>query len=95
MPQQRATARRRIKISATVDPLLIQAVDAYAAQTGLDRSAVIDEALTLWYARQQEAAMEAQYVGGEDERPPAEEWSAWRAIQHASAERLFGSQEKE
>lgn len=94
MPQQRGLGRR-VKISATVDPNLIQAVDAYAAQTGRDRSSVIDEALALWYARQQEAAMEAQYAAAEDEQPPAEEWSAWRAIQHASAERLFGPREEE
>jgi hypothetical protein len=86
----RQTERRRVKISATLDPALIQAVDAYVADhAGVDRSAVIDEALGLWYARQQQLAMEAQYAPGGDDGPPEEEWAAWQAIRRAAAERLI------
>ena len=81
--------RRRVKISATVDPILIRAVDSYVADhAGLDRSAVIDEALRLWCARQQALAMAAQYSASDVDEPPAEEWAAWRAIQRAAAERF-------
>lgn len=84
------TTRRRTKIGATIDPLLAAAVDAYiAAHPGADRSGVIDEALRLWYARQQELAMAAQF------RTPvpaseAAERRAWKAIRAASARRRSG-----
>jgi Arc/MetJ-type ribon-helix-helix transcriptional regulator len=78
MAQQRAGSR--VRISATLDPQLAQAVDAYvAAHANVDRSAVINDALRLWYAREQEAAIAAQYAA-DAERPPDEEWAAWKAI---------------
>jgi metal-responsive CopG/Arc/MetJ family transcriptional regulator len=41
--------RHRVKISATVDPELLDGVDAYIREhPGRDRSKVIDEALMLW-----------------------------------------------
>lgn len=93
---KRTVERHRVKISATVDPALLRAVDAYVAEHGnLDRSTVIDEALRLWCARQQELAMEAQYAAGPDEMPPAEEWAAWKSIQRGAAERLIGRADKE
>jgi hypothetical protein len=79
--------RRRPKIGATVDPHLLGAVDAWLRDhPDYDRSRVIDEALHLWYARQQERAMEEQYRGDADVDP--EEWEAWRSIRRAAAERL-------
>ncbi len=80
---------RRIKIGATVDLLLLQAVDSFVGQhPELDRSAVIDEALRLWYARQQEQAMEEQF-SAPTEATEDEERAAWRRIQAAAAERVF------
>jgi Arc/MetJ-type ribon-helix-helix transcriptional regulator len=84
----------RVRVSATLDPFLAQAVDAYvAAHAGLDRSAVINEALRLWYAQQQEEAMAAQYAAGA-ERPPADEWAAWKAIQREAARRRLARVEE-
>ena len=86
---QRVVARRRVKVSVTVEPDLLRAVDAFVeAHAGVDRSRVFDEALYLWYARQQEEAMEAQFaaVPSPEER---EERVAWRRIQAAAAERIF------
>jgi hypothetical protein len=41
-----ATGRTRAKISVTVDPVLLKAVDAYVAEhVGQDRSKVVDVAL--------------------------------------------------
>lgn len=88
----RATERHRAKISVTVDPTLLKAVDAFVAQhEGWDRSKVIDEALYLWYAREQERAMEEQYAAprSSEER---EERAAWREIQYAAGERIFQRQ---
>jgi hypothetical protein len=83
-----STGRRRVRISATVDPLLAQAVDAYvAAHAGLDRSAVINDALRLWYAHQQDLAIAAQYAA-DAERPPDNEWAAWQAIRREAGRRL-------
>jgi hypothetical protein len=81
-----AIQRRRVKISATIDPDLLRVVDAYVAEhpdTG--RSKVIDEALSLWHARQQEAAMRAQFEDESGVDP--EEWEAWRALRDAATAR--------
>lgn len=81
---KRAVARRRPKISATINPQLLRAVDAFVdTHPEYDRSMVVDEALSLWYARQQEEAMEAQFAEGSGVDP--EEWEAWRAIRDAAA----------
>ena len=82
---------RRTKLSATVEADLLEEVDRYVAERpGTSRSAVIDEALRLWSARERQRAMEEQYA---DLAPPsaedAAERDAWRRIQRASAERLF------
>src|SRR2546429_94621 len=55
--------RRRPKVTATLDPELLAAVDAHvAAHPELDRSTVIDEALRLWRARELERALETQFA---------------------------------
>ncbi len=86
-----ASGRHRVEISATVDPWLIEAVDAFVREhPDFDRSKVIDEALRLWYAREKDRAMEAQFA--EPDSPEEdEERAAWRQIQAAAAERLFRS----
>lgn len=84
----RRVERQRVKVSATLDPELLAVVDQYVADhPELDRSKVLDEAIALWYARQQERAMEAQFA--EDDVDP-EEWAAWCAIRDAAAARVFG-----
>lgn len=81
--------RHRVKVSVTVDPLLLRALDDFVARhPGVDRSKVFDEALYLWYARQQEAEIAAQHRAPQsaDEQ---EERQEWRRIQAAASERLF------
>jgi len=81
--------RRRVKIGATVDPAILGAVDAFIRRhPDLDRSAVIDEALRLWWAQQQDGEMEEQF-GVPPSAVEREERAAWRRIQDASAERIF------
>ncbi|HUF84281.1 MAG TPA: hypothetical protein VMQ81_06775 [Acidimicrobiia bacterium] len=85
--------RRRAKLSATVEAGLLEQVDRFVAERpGTTRSAVIDEALHLWAARERERAMEEQYA---DPTPLSEEdqaeREAWRRIQRAAAERIFRS----
>jgi metal-responsive CopG/Arc/MetJ family transcriptional regulator len=73
----------RVKVSVTVDPDLLNAVDSFVREHDeLDRSKVIEQALTLWSAAQQETAMEQQFAGALES--PAEK-SAWRAVRRASA----------
>lgn len=77
------TRRRRVKISATLDPELLDGVDAYiSAHPGVDRSSVIDEALRLWLAEEQDRAMEAQFDGP---GPPEDEMRQWNAVLDAQA----------
>jgi metal-responsive CopG/Arc/MetJ family transcriptional regulator len=91
MPMSVTTRSRRVKLSATVEAELLEQVDSFVAERpGTSRSAVVDEALRLWTARQRERAMEEQYA---DTSPlsdeDAAEWESWRAIRRASAARLF------
>jgi len=80
----------RIKVSVTLDPHLLEAVDGFVqAHPGQDRSKVIDQALQQWYARQQEIAMEAQYATPENSI--ASEQTAWRAIRRRAATRRFST----
>ena len=78
---------RRAKISTTVDARLLEQVDAFVrAHAGVDRSDVLDEALMLWWAREQDRGIAAQYA--DDERADAERTS-WRAIRDPAAQRRF------
>lgn len=86
-PTDYATIGRmpRVKVSVTVDPDLLNAVDSFVREHGdLDRSKVIEQALALWSAAQQEVAMEQQFAGPLES--PAER-SAWRAVRRASVGR--------
>jgi metal-responsive CopG/Arc/MetJ family transcriptional regulator len=81
----------RIKVSVTLDPELLGAVDGFVrSHPGQDRSKVIDQALHQWYAQQQDAAMEAQYARAEDEVIGPER-KAWRAIRRSSAKRRLSA----
>ena len=77
----------RIKISVTVDPTLLKAVDDFVERhEGADRSKVIDQALNQWSAAQQEEAMVSQYF----ESPgPSSEREFWRSTRRAAAIRNF------
>lgn len=79
----------RIKVSVTLDPNLLEAVDGFVqGHPGQDRSKVVDQALRQWYARQQDIAMEAQYA--QPENSIASEQTAWRAIRRTAAARRLG-----
>jgi len=72
----------RFKLTHYLDSALLDAVDARTRQQpGLDRDAVIDEALRLWLAYAQHEAMKAQFAPSPDEDVDPDEWESWRAIQ--------------
>jgi len=84
-----STVRRRIKVGATLDPDLLAAVDAHVAGTpGMDRSAVLDDALRLWNERQQEIAMERQLR--QDAARDSDERADWRRVRGAAAGKRLG-----
>ena len=79
-------ARRRARITATVDPDLLAAVDGYvASHPGVDRSGIIDDALRLWRAREIEQALEAQFAAPDGVGPG--ERAAWDAVRRTAATR--------
>ncbi len=85
---QAAVRRKRAKIGVTVNPDLLGAVDRYVAEhPEVDRSKIIDEALWLWVAKQQERAMREQFEAPEE--APPEELEAWRRIREAAFEAQF------
>jgi metal-responsive CopG/Arc/MetJ family transcriptional regulator len=76
----------RAKVSVTVDPDLLRAVDAFVeSNAGQDRSKVIDQALQQWYARLQDSAMEDQF--GPESSASSAQHTSWRAIRRAAAAR--------
>jgi len=75
-----------VKVSVSVDPKLLQAVDAYVREhDGADRSKVVDQALGYWSAAQQDAAMELQFA--DSAGPPEGELESWNSIRRAAAKR--------
>jgi len=79
-----STARRRTKISVTVDRGLLQAVDSFVEQhQGFDRSKVIDQALHGWYAARQDEAMFEQYSAPTSAQEDAE-YAVWERIRNAA-----------
>jgi Arc/MetJ-type ribon-helix-helix transcriptional regulator len=79
----------RVKVGATLDPSLVAAVDAYVRQhPGLDRSAVIDEALRLWHEREQDLAMRRQFTEDAKYRDDPDR-VAWRELRTAAAARTL------
>lgn len=85
----RALNARRVKISVTVDPALLKEVDRFVSKhPEQDRSKVVNEALFLWYAREEERAIAEQYAAPQSELEK-EELAAWHRIQAAAAERIF------
>jgi len=81
----------RVKVSVSIDPALLQAVDAFVYEReGIDRSKIIDQALGYWAAAQQRAAMEAQFA---DPIEPPTEVAAWRSIRRAAAVRRRSAHE--
>ena len=89
-----SSSRRRPKITATLDPDLLASVDAYvAAHPDLDRSAVIDEALRLWRARELERAMEIQFANP-DGVDPAER-QAWDRLRSAAVAHQFAAEPRD
>lgn len=74
--------RNRVRVSVTVDPDLLAAVDRFVGEHAeADRSKVFDEALSLWCAKQQVEGTKEQYRG---EGAPTGEWEDWKAIQRAA-----------
>ena len=80
--------RRRAKISITVDPVLLSAVDLYVQRRqGLDRSKVMESALQSWYKVRQDKAMIEQFS---DPNPTDErELHDWQHVRQAAARRIL------
>lgn len=84
--------RQRAKLSTTVDPALLDAVDQFVAEhAAAHRSEVIDEALRLWTARERERAIEAQFTAPRSVQEQ-EEHAAWKQLRRSAATRLFRAQ---
>jgi hypothetical protein len=78
------SGQRRVKISVTVHPDILAAVDAEAAAQGTNRSHVIGDVLAAWRAEQRRQALVRQYT---TPLTPAEadEQATWDAILDAAA----------
>jgi hypothetical protein len=83
----RQTARKREKVSITVNPALLAAVDLYVQRhEGLDRSKVMERALTSWYGARQQEAMLDQFGSPESTEVEAER-HVWKRFRRSGTER--------
>lgn len=80
---------RRAKVSISLDPALLNAVDRYVQRhADMDRSKVMESALQHWYRVRQDEAMVAQFTRP-DTIPPREQ-EGWRKIRRSAANRKLG-----
>jgi hypothetical protein len=80
-----ATSRRRAKVSITVDPALLKAVDRYVQRhANTDRSKVMESALQSWYSARQQEAMVEQFRGADADKSDQRDW---QRIRRAAASR--------
>jgi hypothetical protein len=78
--------RHRAKISITLDPTLLKAIDLYVqGRADMDRSKVMESALQHWYRARQDEAMAEQFKGPELTDPI--ELRSWRKIRRAAVAR--------
>lgn len=91
MVATRAIHERRVKVSLSLDPALVQYLDAYiSAHPMLNRSRVVELAVREFRQRQIELELEAQYAEPEPEEVQRE-LADWRQIRRAAARRALGS----
>lgn len=84
-----ASSRRRAKVSVTVDPALLKAVDRYVQRhADTDRSKVMESALQSWYGARQEEAMIEQFSESDLEKDDQRDWQ-W--IRRAAAARKLAT----
>ncbi len=70
-----ASSRRRAKVSITVDPALLQAVDRYVQRhANTDRSKVMESALQSWYSARQQDAMVEQFSEADSDKSDQRDW---------------------
>ena len=81
---------RRVKVSLSLDPAVVDYLDAYAAaHPSLNRSRVVEAAVQEFRRRQLEADLEAQYAEPEPDEI-RRELEDWRHIRRAAARRDLG-----
>ena len=85
---EKSRGRRRAKVSITVDPALLKAVDLYVQRhADMDRSKVMESALQSWYKVRQDKAMIEQFS---DPSPTDErELHDWQHVRQAAARRVL------
>jgi metal-responsive CopG/Arc/MetJ family transcriptional regulator len=72
--------RSRPRITVTVDPDILDEIDAYVQDhEGVDRSQVVEEALRVWYARILEDALARQHAAVKSQQE-IDERAAWKQI---------------
>jgi hypothetical protein len=77
---------RRAKVSISLDPALLHAVDRYVRRhADMDRSKVMETALQNWYRVRQDEAMVEQFTGPES--VPQNVREDWREIRRSAARR--------
>ncbi len=86
--------RTRPRITVTVDPNMLEEVDAYVQEhEGTDRSQVVNEALRCWYAQLLHEALVTQHAAPKSPEELAER-AAWKRIRAAQMARSVRKHER-
>lgn len=92
---QQTVKPSRAKVGVILSPEWARTIDRFIeTHPESNRSKVVDEALWLWYAKQQEQAMQEQFAA-EPSPEEAAEYAAWSRIRDAAAAIIFSRPEHE
>ncbi len=90
MASVQVTDDRRVKVSLSLDPAVLDYLDTYiSAHPTVNRSRVVELAVREFRQRQIEAELEAQYAEPESEEIQRE-LEDWRHIRRAAARHALG-----
>jgi metal-responsive CopG/Arc/MetJ family transcriptional regulator len=85
-------SQNREKVTISINASLLNAIDEHVHRTGVNRSAVFEQALLVWYRWQQEQADIAYYSSLTDKDKAAD--AAWTKITTEAARHIWKNERK-
>ncbi len=89
-PEQSGLENRE-KVTISINASLLKAIDEHVRRTGINRSAVFEQALLVWYRWQQEQADIAYYTSLTDKDKAAN--AAWTKITTEAAKHIWKNEQ--
>ncbi len=89
---EQSSGENREKVTISINAPLLHAIDEHVRSTGVNRSAVFEQALLVWYRWQQEQADIAYYTSLTDKDKAAN--AAWTKITTEAAKYIWKNERK-